>query len=183
VNVTPSIGYQSTRVNSNISSDDFSDILNASQKAAQEPLPLRSVLTRAVVIAVASYAMLSFLDMISLALIPLVWSTPVEFGGLDMSPASIGLWMSSFGIMDGLFQFAFFPRVVGRFGPRLVFIISIVGYAVIYTMFPFENLALRHAAGGPAVTVWLLVFLQLWTLGVCNMGYSKFDPLGMCADN
>ncbi|KAI0250883.1 MFS general substrate transporter [Lactifluus subvellereus] len=173
MNVTSSTEFQSTRTNRDAPLEDSSDVLNASQKAAQEPLPLRSVLTRAVVISVVNYAMLSFLEMISLALIPLIWSTPIEFGGLDMSPASIGLWISAYGVMDGIFQFAFFPRIVGRFGPRLVFLTSIAAYAIIYTMFPFENLALRHAAvGGPTVIVWLLVFLQLWSLGVSNMGYS-----------
>jgi hypothetical protein len=41
--------------------------------------------------------MVGLLDVIAGALIPLVWSTSVEFGGLGMSPASIGLWMAGYG--------------------------------------------------------------------------------------
>ena len=87
--------------------------------------------------------MLALLDMAAMALIPLVWSTPVELGGLDLSPASIGLWMSAYGCLNGVVQFTMFPRVVARLGPGRVFLASITAYVLIYTTFPFENLAAR----------------------------------------
>ena len=90
----------------------------------EKPLPLRAVLTRPVLISIANYAMLALLGMAALALIPLIWSTSVEFGGLDLNPASIGLWMSTYGCMDGMFQFAIAPYAIARFGPRRVFIAS-----------------------------------------------------------
>jgi hypothetical protein len=49
--------------------------------------------------------------------------------------------------MDGTFQFAVFPRVVGRFGMRRVFVSSIAMAAVIFAMFPLENLVLRYTTG------------------------------------
>jgi len=42
-------------------------------------------------------------------------------------------------------------------------------FAIVYTMFPFENLVLRHAADGPA---WLLILVQLTGLSISKMGYS-----------
>jgi hypothetical protein len=154
--------------------EEPSDGLDVSPKDTQEPLPLRAVLTRPVVLSVVNYATIALLEVVSLSLIPLIWSTSVEFGGLNLSPTSIGLGMSVYGCMSGLFQFALFPRVVGHFGPRRVIIASIAASAVVYAMFPFESLSLRHAVGGgPGVIMWLLIFLQLWSLCVSEMGFSK----------
>ena len=55
------------------------------------PLPLRALLTRPVVVSVANYCVIALLDVTAGTLIPLVWSTSVELGGLNMSPTSIGL--------------------------------------------------------------------------------------------
>jgi hypothetical protein len=172
VNSPPSIQYQ--RIHADELREESSDHQDDPPKVPQEPLPLRAVLTREVVISVANYAMFVLLEVVSLSLIPLIWSTTVEFGGLNLSPASIGLYMSMYGIMSGIFQFTAFPRVVGRFGPRRVFIASIIACGIVYTMFPIENLALRHAIGdGPSV-IGLFIFLQLWSLAVSQMGFSKF---------
>jgi hypothetical protein len=137
---------------------------------AEKPLPLRSLLTKKpVLISVANYAALALLSMVAAALLPLIWSTPVEFGGLDMSPAPIGIWLSAYGCMNGIFQFAVFPRAVARFGLRSVFVTGIGVFAVVYATFPFENL-LRRTAGAP---VWPLILVQLTALSVSEMNYSK----------
>jgi len=152
-----------------------SETLDTSQKDTQTPPPLRSLLTRPVLITIANYSTLSLLEMIAVALIPLIWSTPVELGGLDLSPASIGLGMSLYGCMGGIFQFAVFPRLVARFGLRWVFVTSVAICVVIFATFPMENLVMRHAIGSrPNATLWLLISLQLWSLSIHRMGFGKF---------
>ncbi|KAI9443968.1 MFS general substrate transporter [Lactarius indigo] len=141
-------------------------------KDSEKPPPLRSILTRPVLISISSYAMLSLLGTAVDALIPLVWSTSVEFGGLGLSPASIGLWMSGFGWINGIVQYVLFPRFVARLGPRRAFLTSVSMYALIYVLFPFENLALRHASGSSKVAEKLLIMLQLSSAGIADMGYS-----------
>jgi hypothetical protein len=152
---------------------DISQKKSASQAPSKEdsgqPLPLRALLTRPVLVSVSSYAMLALLDMAAMALIPLVWSTPVELGGLDLSPASIGLWLSTYGCLNGVVQFTMFPRVVARLGPGRVFLTSIAAYVLIYTMFPFENLAARARSS----TVWFLVVLQLASICITDMGFNS----------
>ena len=155
------------------------DVVDAPQNAAQKPPPLRSLLTRPVLISIANYAMVSFLDMAFLALIPLIWSTPVEFGGLNFKPVSIGLGMSLYGCVDGVCQFAIFPRLVTRFGLRRVYITCIAFCAVLVILFPFENLVLRRAIGGSAVAIWPLIGLQLLSLSIFNMGYSESVPISL----
>ena len=151
---------------------ESSDAGNASLKDMQMPPSLRSLLTRPVLITIANYAMFAFLDMSSLVLIPLMWSTPVEFRGLNLSPASIGLWMSMYGCMDGICQFTVFPRAVGRYSLRGVFAASIAASAVVFAMFPVENNVQRHSFGSPNI-LWLLVFLQLLSLTIHKMGLGK----------
>jgi hypothetical protein len=145
---------------------DYSDLLPTD---AQKPLPLRYVLTRPVLISVANYAALALLGTVAHALMPLVWSTSIKYGGLGMSPASIGVWLSVFGCMNGMFQFAIFPYAVARFGLRWIFITGVGVFAVVYAMFPFENL-LRRAADSP---VWPLILLQLTALSISKMSYSE----------
>ena len=144
-----------------------------SRKGREKPPPLRYVVTKPVVISIASFATIVMLDNAATALIPLIWSTPIEYGGLGLSPASIGMWMSGYGWMNAISQLAFFPRAVRRFGLRRVFVVSVAACAVIYLIFPFENLALRSAAGGSKMIVWALVALQLFSMVISRMGFSK----------
>ncbi|KAH9030855.1 MFS general substrate transporter [Lactarius deliciosus] len=143
--------------------------LDMSLNELDKPLPLRSVFTKPVVITSANYALLTLLNGAAMSYIPLVWSTPVKYGGLNLSPAFIGLGLSLYGGMGGFFQFIFFSYFVSRFGLRRVFVFSIASCAVIYTLFPFENLAM--ASGGPNL-VWLLIILQMSSLCVFDMGSS-----------
>jgi len=138
----------------------------------EKPMSLRALLTRPVVISVANYGLIGLLEMIAGVLIPLVWSTPVEFGGLSMSPASIGLWMAGYGCLNGVFQFVAFPRIVERFGPRRVFIVSISAFAPMYLMLFFENLTLRRVYGGASLTVFFII-LQLSSIAIADMGFSS----------
>ena len=153
------------------------EAMDAPQNATQKPPPLRSLLTRPVLISIANYAMVSFLDMAFLALIPLIWSTPVEFGGLNFRPVSIGFGMSLYGCVDGICQFAIFPRLVARFGLRRVYVTCIAFCAVLVILFPLENLVLRCAIGGSTVAIWPLIVLQLSSLSIFKMGCSESVPI------
>lgn len=166
----PTAKVQSAKADLDIISQKKGATSQAPKQDPEGPLPLRALLTsRPVLVSVSSYAMLALLDMAAMALIPLVWATPVEFGGLNLNPATIGLWMSAYGCLNGLVQFTLFPRVVARLGPGRVFLVSIAAYVVIYTMFPFENLAAR----AKSTAVWLLVVLQLASICITDMGFNS----------
>ena len=154
------------------------EILNGPVKNTEKPLPLRALLTRPVVVSIGNYCMFELLDVMSASLLPLVWSTSVEFGGLGMSPASIGLCIAGFGIMNGLFQFTAFPRIVGRFGPRRVFITSIFCFVPIFILFPLENLASSHSTGGLSLATGLLIVLQFSATCCSCMGFGETSRTG-----
>ncbi|KAH9005438.1 MFS general substrate transporter [Lactarius hatsudake] len=175
LNLRPSEELQLARPNSYVPQGDACDSpdLDMTPNESNKPPPLRSVLTRPVVVTTANYAMLALLYSVAGSYIPLVWSTPVEYGGLNLNPASIGLWLSVYGGMGGFFQLVFFSHFVSCFGLRRVFVFSIASCAVIYALFPFENLAV--AGGGPNLVVWLLIILQVSSLCIFDMGYGAMN--------
>ncbi|KAH8984553.1 MFS general substrate transporter [Lactarius hatsudake] len=148
------------------------EISDGLAKGTAKPVPLRALLTRPVVVSVANYGMTGMLDMTAGTLIPLVWSTSVEFGGLSMNPASIGSWMAGYGLMNGVFQFIAFPRIVRHFGPRRVFIASIILFSLVYIMLPFENMVLRHSSHDLNPATRLLIILQLSAFTFSGMGFA-----------
>jgi len=164
------VKFQSASADSDPSREETGDTPDLHPMDVEKPLPLRDLLARPVLVSVANYATIALLGMISAALMPLIWSTSIEFGGLDLSPPSIGLWLSVYGCINGIFQFAVFPRAVKRFDLRSIFATSIGVFAIVYILFPLENLTLRRADDSPA---WLLILLQLTGLSISTMGYSK----------
>ena len=156
------------------------EILDGPVKDTEKPVPLRALLTRPVVVSVVNYGMIGLLEITAVALIPLIWSTSVELGGLGMSPASIGLWMAGYGFLNGIFQFVAFPLIVGRLGPRRVFIASVLCFFPVYIMFPFENLALRDSGRGMGIVAVLLIMLQLSAISLTDMGFSKLPSTSLC---
>ncbi|KIL59877.1 hypothetical protein M378DRAFT_965882 [Amanita muscaria Koide BX008] len=85
----------------------------------EKPLPLRSLLIWRVIIAGANYASLSLIDIAFRAIQPVFFSTPIELGGLGLSPAAIGNVLSIFGLLAGIFELFFFTRIVDRLGAKV----------------------------------------------------------------
>ena len=65
---------------------------------------------------IANYFWLAFLDVALLALHPLFFVTPIHLGGMGMSPATIGLCLGIFGLLDGIAHRLFFRRSFGESG-------------------------------------------------------------------
>ncbi|KAH8993665.1 MFS general substrate transporter [Lactarius deliciosus] len=158
-------------VNSDLPRVGEGEILDGPVKDHESPLPLRALLTRPVVVSIANYCMISLLEIIAMTLIPLIWSTSVELGGLGMSPASIGLWMTGYGFTNGIFQLVAFPHIVGRLGPRRIFIASTLCFIPVYIMFPFENLALHGSFRGANMVTGLLMTLQLSAISLSDIRF------------
>ncbi|KAH9081447.1 hypothetical protein EDB83DRAFT_545646 [Lactarius deliciosus] len=134
------------------------------EEPAEQSLPLRSLWAKPVVISIVNYGTLALLDTAASALIPLTWSTAIELGGLGLTPASIGLWISVYGCVSAVFQFAFFPRVVAHFGA------GAVAFGMSYALFKFPSENMLARGSGMASVVWPLIVLQLVAISVTDMG-------------
>ena len=104
------------------------------------------------------------------AILPLFFSTPIEFGGLGLPPSTIGVVLGSFGVMDGIFQALFFSKLVDRWGPKRVFQVGMSMFIILYLLFPIMNVIARK--DGMSNSVWALVILQLALSVIMDMAYG-----------
>ena len=87
-----------------------------------------------------------------------------------MDPQTIGLILGSFGVMNGLFQAAFFARIIERWGPKRVFVCGIAACGPLFALYPVISLVARRM--GVNGLVWALVFLQLAISILVDMAYG-----------
>jgi len=137
---------------------------------AGEPLPLRALLTRRVIIAAGNYASLSLVDISFRAIQPLFLSTPIHLGGLGLPPATIGKLLSTYGILNGVFQVFFFARITDRWGSRTVFFGGIASGIPAFALFPIINYLARHQ--GYSTAVWIAVGFQIMVSIILTFCYG-----------
>ncbi|KZT20436.1 member of major facilitator superfamily multidrug-resistance, DHA1 sub-family [Neolentinus lepideus HHB14362 ss-1] len=136
----------------------------------EEPLPLSELITSRVIISAANYAFLAIVDIAFRAIQPLFLSTPIELGGLGLAPHVIGVILSGFGILNGIFQIFFFAKIHDRWGTKNVFIVGLAAAIPIFAMFPVINSMAR--AGGLSPSVWSLVGAQVIISILISLSYG-----------
>lgn len=136
----------------------------------EKPLPLRSLMTFQVIIAGSNYAFLSLVEISFRAIQPLFFSTPVELGGLGLSPSTIGNILSAFGICNGCFQIFFFARIHDYWGSKKVFIAGIMSGIPLFLSFPVINQIAREQ--GYSATLWVAVGAQTLLSIMPSMSYG-----------
>lgn len=135
------------------------------------PLPLRKLLVWPVIVSVANYGTLAFLEIAFWAIQPLFLSTPIEFGGLGQTPASIGLILGLSGMGNGIFQALFFAKIVRRWGTKRTFIVGLSSLIVMFILFPIINMIARQS--GTSTLVWVLVSIQAFITFLVELSYGE----------
>ena len=127
-----------------------------------EPVSLRQLLVFPVIISVANYMSIAFLNICLNALIPLFFAMPLEIGGLGFDPATIGYIIGSYGAFTGVFQTLFFARIMRHFGPKRTFIIGTLSFLPIFLLFPVMSFFAQ--SNGATAIVWTCIYalLPLW---------------------
>ena len=126
-----------------------------SDNAHESVPPFRAVLTKPVILSVANYLFLAFIDMALISLIPLFFATPLHLGGLGLSPPTIGLYLGIFGLVSGAAQGLFFSKVVKLFGLKNVFLVCLSCFIPLFALFPIISHFVLEQGRSPAV--WALV--------------------------
>ncbi|KAI5988258.1 MFS general substrate transporter [Pisolithus marmoratus] len=136
------------------------------------PVPIRTLLkTYSVMIAIANYSILALVNIGFFALAPLFYTTPVEIGGLGLSPFAIGVCMTVFGIGNGLFQMLFTARAIDCFGEKRMFCSVVLAFFPMISTFPIMNWVIRiQNEVGPVI--WALILVQLLLWAVVDMAYA-----------
>jgi hypothetical protein len=127
-----------------------------------------------ILISMSNYSSLAFIDMAFIALLPLFYSSPIEHGGLNLSPSTIGIILGTCGLVNGVFQAFFFAKIIKRLGAKILFIAGMSSFIPIFLLFPVINLlALRW---GVSPIVWVLVACQLAMAILMDMSYGANLP-------
>ncbi|KAJ7116503.1 major facilitator superfamily multidrug-resistance, DHA1 sub-family [Mycena epipterygia] len=140
--------------------------LRAVQTVGEEAVPLRSLMTRRVIVAASNYAFLSLVDIAFRAIQPLFLATPIELGGLGLPTSRIGNLLSIFGLLNGIFQVFFFGRVHDYLGSKTMYTVGIASALPSIAAFPLLNYLAR--AQGLSMLVWALALAQI----VVSIGLS-----------
>ena len=156
--------------------DDSDGFLGTREDSQQKP-PSRTPLTRPVLLSVANYSIFVFLEVCVWIFIPLVYTTPIQLGGLGLDPKRMGVTMAVYGILKGILQLTVFDHIIGFLGLRRTFITLISCFIPAFLLFPIAGIRAHYA--GRDIILWVLVLIQLvFTVGL-NMAYGTQWPLSL----
>lgn len=144
--------------------------LGTREDSQQKP-PSRTLLTRPVLLSVANYSIFAFLEICVWIFLPLVYTTPIQLGGLGLDPKSMGVTLAVFGIMKGIVQLTVFDHIIGFLGLRGTFITLLSCFIPSFLLFPIAGIRAQHA--GRDIVVWVLVLIQLLCIAGIHMAYGK----------
>ncbi len=107
-----------------------------------------------------NYISLMFLDMANAVLLPLMYSTPLEYGGLGLTPFYISTALGCFGIINAIFQAKFLGNWTRNLGRRRLYQFGILSVPVSFSMFSIMKY-FAQKAGGVGTLVWICIVVHL----------------------
>ena len=130
------------------------------------PVSLRTILIPRVLYPILNYGFVALIDQAATVLVPLMYSTSLDLGGLGFDPFTIGLVQGVGGFAGGVTQIFTFPYLHRRFGTKRLYVCAYVMYFVIFASFPLNSFVTRRAGRVGAAT-WVLIVVQ-WTAYVVS---------------
>ncbi|KAG6906073.1 hypothetical protein DXG01_016037 [Tephrocybe rancida] len=152
-----------------ISSDTSYETLVDSSDS-QTPLPLRKLLVYPVLLSIANYMALAFLDVAYIALLPLFLSMPLDIGGLGFTPATIGYIMGAYGCFTGLLHAFTFAKIVRYVGERRLFIFSLSTFLPLFMLPPIMSISAERF--GVNWFTWVCIGIMIVLLAFMVMGFG-----------
>lgn len=141
---------------------------------ADNQIPLRALFVPPVIISISNFGILCLLEIAFRALQPLFYATPIEHGGLGLSPATIGILMALFGTIDGIFEAFYFAKLVKRWGPKRLYIAGIVSFVPLFGLLPVIN-SLARRWEYASIALWVVLFIQLPLFIIMDIAFSKIS--------
>ena len=126
--------------------------------------------TYSVMLPIVNYAALALVDIGFSALIPLFYATPIEIGGLGLSPSIIGAYLAISGLLNGFFQILFVGKLINRFGEKKIFCTAVMAYFPLIAFFPIMSWV-AQSQHKVCPMVWTLIILQRLFAIITNMAY------------
>jgi len=137
---------------------------------------------RPLVLVFLNYMFLTFLDIANSVLFPLMYSTPLEYGGLRLAPFYIGTTLGCFGIMNVIFQAKFLGKLMRYLGKQRLYQIGILYFFVSFLMFPVMKYFAQNT-GRVDMLVWICIAIHINSGAMLSMAYSKELGLILCGSS
>ncbi|KAI9452730.1 major facilitator superfamily domain-containing protein, partial [Russula earlei] len=123
---------------------DENGIPEQDQEGPPRPSWSSSLLTKPVVLIVSIYAAHAYLEISNTALVAVVYTTPIRFGGLGLDPARMGTCLAAFGIITGFLPFLVFDRIVRVLGRRRALLAFMSCLIPAFLLFPINGTRAQH---------------------------------------
>lgn len=134
----------------------------------------KAALTRPILMTLVNHVFLTFLDMCHFVLVPLMYSTPIEFGGLGLDPFQIGVTLGTFGFANSIVQAKFLGRLIRRYGGRDVYRVGFSCILMCFGMYPIMRFFSQRAGGVDGFVVACIV-IQLGFQMMIYMAYGSLQ--------
>ncbi|KAG6906441.1 hypothetical protein DXG01_013924 [Tephrocybe rancida] len=151
-------------------SSDASYMTLVESSDTQRPLPLHKLLVYPVLLSIANYMTLAFLDVANIALLPLFLSMPLDNGGLGFTPATIGYIMGIYGCFTGLLHAFTFTKIVRYVGERRLFICSMSTFLPLFVLPPIMSISAERF--GVNWFTWICIGVMIVLLSFMMMGFG-----------
>ncbi|KAF4614202.1 hypothetical protein D9613_007949 [Agrocybe pediades] len=132
------------------------------------------IFSRPVLMTLINHMCLTFSDMCHSALLPLMYSTPIEYGGLGFDPFHIGIALGAFGLVNSIVQVNTLGPVIRKFGPRTVYRVSFSFLVGIFAMYPILHFLVQRAGRVDGFII-AGIFVQLSFQMMIYMAYGSLQ--------
>lgn len=136
-----------------------------------QQIGIRAAITRPILMVLLNHIFLTFLDMCHFTLIPLVYSTPVQFGGLGLDPFRIGAILGTFGLVNSIMQANLLGRFIKKYGARRLYGATFSCILGCFTMYPIMHFFAQRANGVDGFVIASIV-IQLSFQSMIYMAYG-----------
>lgn len=176
-NDAPDYGTTSTLTPCRSSSPSESSADQTSSNPNPDHVTLRTVLkSRKMQLVIINYFFVCFTEMCYVVLLPLIYSTSIETGGLGLNPYQIGLTMGIWGFFNAIIQINVVGKVIRKYGGASVYKFAYLSYFMGFLTFPFStHLARRNGSVGPGSCI--VIGFQLFFIIFAYMSYGSYPPL------
>lgn len=158
--------------------EEFEVIDSLDNEAGQVPrsyTTIRSILIPQVLFPILNYAFLAFVDQSIMVLVPLMYSTPIEAGGLGFDPFTIGVIQGTAGIIGGAVQIYTFPYMLEKLGTKQLYIYGYASFLPCLCAFAVLRHVTRLVWKVTALT-WIAIVVQHIAYAGTFMTYGMWIP-------
>lgn len=144
--------------NNNHSSSESAELCEPHHPEVAKGTKFRDAFTRPILMTLINYSFLAFLDMCYSVLLPLMYSTSIQFGGLGLDPSRIGAALGAFGLINSVVQLNFLGRVIRKYGPRNVYRTAFCSFFVLFSMYAITKFFAQRAGRVDEIVVVCMIF-------------------------